>query len=78
MVMALTLENRLLKETLWAMYNLFSQIDFGAYDGELKMVFGDTLKYDLIPWEHWETVLETGQLVKDKSEDVQVGQLKLF
>ena len=40
------------------MYDILSQIDFSAHDGELKMCFGDSLKYDDVPWEHWETALE--------------------
>ena len=54
-------ENLLLSETLLDMYNLFSQIDFSAYDGELKMSWGDTLKYDLIPWEKWEIIIDSLQ-----------------
>ena len=55
----LRVENRLLSETLIDMYDLFSQIDFSAYDGELKMCFGETLKYDSVPWEKWEAVLDS-------------------
>lgn len=62
------------------MYDILSQIDFSAHDGELKMCFGDTLKYDDVPWEHWETVLEqTGYFDRsieiDETED---KQLKLL
>lgn len=62
------------------MYDILSQIDFSAYDGELKMCWGDTLKYDEVPWEKWETALE--QTVSfDKVIEIaesQDSQLKLF
>ena len=57
----LRIENTLLSETLCDIYNFFSQIDFGVYDGELKMSWGDTLKYDLIPWEKWEIIIDSLQ-----------------
>jgi len=62
------------------MYDILSQIDFSAYDGELKMCWGDTLKYDEVPWEEWETALEErvsfDKYIKiDETED---NQLKLF
>ena len=54
-------ENKLLGETLLEMYELFSQIDFSPYDGELKMCFGNSLEYDSVPWEKWEAVLDAVQ-----------------
>lgn len=71
-------ENKLFSETLFAMYNILSQIDFGAYDGELKMCFGDTLKYDLVPWEQWETVLDVCQTDMLGVKKITPVQLRLF
>jgi len=68
-------ENKLLKRTIFDMYNLFSQIDFSAYDGELKMCFGDVLEYDSVPWEKWEAVLDVAQA---DLLDIKAVQLKLF
>ena len=62
------------------MYDILSQIDFSAYDGELKMCWGDTLKYDEVPWEKWETALER-TVSFDKVIEIaesQDSQLKLF
>ena len=62
------------------MYDILSQIDFSAYDGELKMCWGDTLKYDEVPWEKWETALER-TVPFDKGIEIaesQDSQLKLF
>jgi hypothetical protein len=68
-------ENKLLGKTLLDMYELFSQIDFSAYDGELKMCFGDSLEYDSVPWEKWEAVLDGFQA--DTSSIAPI-QLRLF
>ena len=54
-------ENKLLSTTLLDIYTFFSQIDFSAYGGKLKMCFGDSLDYDSIPWEKWETILDAQQ-----------------
>ena len=68
-------ENNLLKDTFSEIYDLFSQIDFSAYDGELKMCFGDVLEYDSVPWEKWEAVLEATQT---NTLDSTPTQLRLF
>ena len=67
-------ENNLLSDTFLDIYNLFSQIDFSAYDGEIKMCFGDALKYDSVPWEKWEAVLD---VIKIDTLDEPI-QLRLF
>ena len=54
-------EKELLSTALLDIYTFFSQIDFGAYGGKLKMCFGDSLDYDSIPWEKWETILDAQQ-----------------
>ncbi len=68
-------ENKLLGKTLLDMYELFSQIDFSAYDGELKMCFGDSLEYDSVPWEKWEAVLD---VVQANTLSIAPIQLRLF
>ena len=68
-------ENKLLSDTLLDMYNLFSQIDFSAYDGELKMCWGDTLKYDSVPWEKWEAILDA---IQTDTLSIEPIQLRLF
>ena len=68
-------ENKLLGETLLDMYEVFSQIDFGAYDGELKMCFGEALKYDSIPWEIWEATLDGIETDRVNAESEQLRLL---
>lgn len=68
-------ENNLLKDTLSEMYDLFSQIDFSAYDGEIKMCFGDSLEYDSVPWEKWEAVLD---VVQTDALSIAPIQLRMF
>jgi len=68
-------ENNLLYETLLSMYNLFCQIDFGAYDGKLKTCFGDVLEYDSVPWEKWEIIIDS---LKTGTLGAEPVQLRLF
>ena len=70
-------ENNLLLDIAFEMYDILSTIDFGHYDGELKMCFGDNLKYDTMSWEKWETVLDkSGAMTSMKA--LKDRQLRLF
>tara|TARA_R110000824_G_scaffold397369_1_gene600211 strand:- start:1460 stop:1741 length:282 start_codon:yes stop_codon:yes gene_type:complete len=70
-----SIETLLIKADIaFAMYDILSQIDFGAHGGELKMCWGDKLKYDDLPWGDWETALERtvsfdAYIDMDKTED---------
>jgi hypothetical protein len=68
-------ENKLIGETLLDMYELFSQIDFSAYDGAIQMCFGDVLEYDSVPWEKWEAVVDA---IQTDTLDIAPIQLRLF
>jgi len=68
-------ENKLLSDMLFEMYSMLSQIDFSEYGGELKTPFGESLKYDLIPWDKWETVLD---VLHEGTLGSQPLQLRLF
>jgi len=67
-------ENKFLLGVAFEMYDILANIDFSAYEGELKTPFGESFKYDSIPWDKWETALERKPvkfIYKDR-------QLKLF
>ena len=66
-------ENKLLRETLYDMYELISRIDFGG--NSLEVCFGDPIDYDSIPWEKWETIIDSAS---DGSLGIEPIQLRLF
>ena len=65
-------ENKLLRETLYDMYELISRMDLG---NPLHTCYGDPIEYDSIPWEKWKTIID---YASDGSLGIEPIQLRLF